>query len=238
MDCACAEANVVGGGGADCECMGCATQRARRESGGWSRVGALSKNPSPPSPARGARGRRPPARRVGGEVHAYGDGALGSFDLPDLGFDPGAIWTGVPWVWGDPFPVQTTPCGWRLEARAVPLLDPNPCEYREMGIPVVTPGLGYYFRTGSTDVIRLSATKYRMYFAGAGSPRSPPIPSSPDRGRFWTRAAGPSLPSMTSVLSTPRTAPSTRSSGATAAASTTSSTSAMPTWVTSSPPTG
>jgi hypothetical protein len=70
---------------------------------------------------------------------------------------------GSKYVWGDPFPVQTTPCGWRLQGRAFTLRDPNPCTNR-LGLPRQ---LGWYLQTGTTQTLRLPNGTYRTYFAAA-----------------------------------------------------------------------
>ena len=67
------------------------------------------------------------------------------------------------WQEGDAFPSQTTPCGWTLEDRAIPLLDPNPCVLEDG--TVESNLLGYAFGTGTTQTIQLPTGQYRMYFA-------------------------------------------------------------------------
>lgn len=70
---------------------------------------------------------------------------------------------GSKYVWGDPFPIQTTPCGWRIHGRAFTLRDPNPCS-NHMGFPRQ---LGWYLQTGTTQTLRLPNGTYRTYFAAA-----------------------------------------------------------------------
>lgn len=75
----------------------------------------------------------------------------------------------VVWNWGEPLPsydiVDRYVCGWRLEGRAVPLLDPNPC--KEMFGTRASEELGYCLTTGTTQTTRLQTGVYRMYFGSA-----------------------------------------------------------------------
>lgn len=80
---------------------------------------------------------------------------------PELSFHVmGALWTS-----GEAFPSQSTPCGWWLADRAVPLVDPLPCTYTD-GTSEVDQ-LGYYLATGTNQTTKLPTGVYRMYFGAA-----------------------------------------------------------------------